>query len=140
MTMRGAQRALAGTWFGTSFVIVSIVLIQSILGHYSDPAEAWGWVTTNLVPTLSLMVGILVAENVGKAEPDRDVDAFLFQLALGLSLFYLLSLLLTLLLSPFAQSLPLALMKQSQQLWIGPIQGLVTASLGAFFVRSRRGR
>jgi len=55
---------------------------------------------------------------------------------LGVSAFYLLSILMILLLQPFSSGPAAELMKQGQQFWIGPVQGLATASLGAFFVRA----
>jgi hypothetical protein len=42
-----------------------------------------------------------------------------------------------LLVQPFTSGPAADLMKQGQQFWIGPVQGLATASLGAFFVRAR---
>ena len=47
---------------------------------------------------------------------------------------YLLCVLLTNLLEPFSERTPSELF-MSASLWLGPFQGLVVASLGAFFVR-----
>jgi hypothetical protein len=65
----------------------------------------------------------------------RSADAFLYRLALWLSCAYLLLILLSILVQPFAPLPPLALMQQSN-LWLGPLQGLVAGALGAFFVKA----
>jgi len=133
--MKHCQRRIATLWFGVAGVIALIMIFQTLLGHYADPGAAWAWLVPNLVPTLSLIIGVLVAESLSDAK-QRMADAFLYRVCLGVSAFYLLSILMILLLQPFSSGPAAELMKQGQQFWIGPVQGLATASLGAFFVRA----
>lgn len=130
------KRRLATLWFGASGALFSILIVQSILGKYGEgAAEAWSWFLPTLVPTLSLIVGVLVMDALKKGVKQRTVGAFLFNLSFWLSGFYLLTLGLTIFLQPFSEMGALELMKVSN-LWIAPIQGLVTAAIAAFFVKS----
>lgn len=60
------------------------------------------------------------------------VDRFFFRLADFLSIAYLATVILTILLSPFSRLSQLELIKVSN-LWLAPFQGLVTAALGGLF-------
>lgn len=59
------------------------------------------------------------------------------RLAVGLSLAYFTIILATLLLRPLTNFAPLELLNISD-LWLGPLQGLATGALGAFFVKAER--
>jgi hypothetical protein len=134
--MLRCKRRLATVWFALSGVIFLLLVVQTVMGHYGSKAtDAWGWFLPNVMPTLSLIVAVLVLDQMGKSVHTRTADRFLFRLAIGLSCAYLLLILLSILIQPFAPLPPLELMQQSN-LWLGPLQGLVAAALGAFFVKA----
>jgi hypothetical protein len=116
----------------------AVVLLQTIFGRYGDRfEEAWTWLLPSIVPTLSLIVGVLVRQARTPVGNQATTDRFIARLTLFLSIGYLLTVNATLLLSPFAWTYasikPLALLKLSH-LWLAPLQGLVTAAMGALFV------
>ncbi len=130
------KRWLASTWFIGAGLIFFVVLVQSMLGRYGDDAnEVWGWLLPTVVPTLSLIVGVLVFDAMQAGEPNKRIDRFLFRLTLGLSIAYLTSVALVIALQPFARAPALELMTQAN-IWLGPLQGLVAAAMGAFFVKA----
>ena len=130
------KRRLATVWFALGGVIFLLLVIQTVMGYYGQRAtDAWGWFLPNVMPTLSLIVGVLVLDQMGGGVKTRTADAFLYRLALGLSCAYLLLILLSILVQPFAPLPPLELMQQSN-LWLGPLQGLVAGTLGAFFIKA----
>jgi hypothetical protein len=130
------KRRLATVWFVLGGVIFLLLVIQTVMGYYGQRAtDAWGWFLPNVMPTLSLIVGVLVLDQMGGGVKTRTADAFLYRLALGLSCAYLLLILLSILIQPFAPLPPLELMQQSN-LWLGPLQGLVAGALGAFFIKA----
>lgn len=130
-----SKRSLATLWFTGAGIIFFIMLLQTILGRYETNAEqAWGWFSTTILPTLSLIIGVLVRDTMGNEPRIQTVDRFLFRLSFSLSLAYLIVVLSTILMQPFSTISIFELMKQSN-LWLGPFQGLVTASLGAFFIQ-----
>lgn len=138
LSMVASQRRLAFLWFGGTALPFFLLFVQTVLGKYgSGVAEVWGWFSQSVVPTLALIVGALVMESRGRAPLRRRADAFLFRLAFGLSATYLLVVMLTLLAEPFAAATPGPWLKQSN-LWLGLLQGIVSASLGAFFVKPGR--
>ena len=93
-----------------------------------------------IVPTLSLIIGVLVMQTRNPIREARKTDRFVFRLAFWLSGLYLLLVSLTIFLGPIAESYgsatPLELMARSH-LWLAPFQGIVAASLGAFFIREQ---
>jgi hypothetical protein len=130
------KKRLATLWFISAGLIFLIFLLQTIGGRHGDnPEEAWGWLLPTLMPTLSLMVGVFVLDALGKGAKIKQVDQFLYRLAFSLSAAYLGVVSITILAGPFAAMGATALMTQSN-LWLGPFQGLVSAALGAFFMRS----
>jgi hypothetical protein len=133
--MQQCKRRLATLWFICAGGLFLIVLFQTFFGHYGKSVnDAWGWLLPTVLPTLSLIVGVLVSDALGKGIRVETVDKFLFKLTFGLSATYLFAVFLTIAIQPVARTSPPELMKQSN-LWLGPFQGLVSASLGAFFVR-----
>ncbi len=133
-----AKRVLATVWFLGSAVLVILVLVQTMMDHYGNKtSDAWGWLLPTYMPTLSLITGVMVADAV-KRQPSEPVDPFVFLLASVISGVYLFIVLLTILLAPFSSLGEIKLMSLSN-LWLGPIQGLVTAFIGVFFVQSKSG-
>ncbi len=121
-------------WFGGFFLISFIVVLQQAMNYYGGDAEmAWAWLLPNTVPTLSLMVGVLVAAQRSKPTRRETVDRSFYRLTLTISLIYLFLLLFTLLIQPVSPLEPLALMEGSR-LYLTPFQGLATGMLGAFFI------
>ena len=130
------KRKLATLWFLGTGVLFFILLLQAIFGRYGErSSDAWSWFLPTIMPTLSLVIGVLVMDALGKGIRVVVVDAFLFRLTFGISAAYMTAVLLLFLLQPFTSVPPFELMNQSN-LWLGPFQGLVAAAMGAFFVKS----
>jgi len=134
MTIDKAKWTLASIWLGGAGLIFLIMVGQSIGDIYGSRAEdAWAWYLPTVMPTLSLIVGVLVADFTARREASIESNPPMFRLGVGLSLFYLVLVLMTLLVQPFLPNLaPLDLMTRSN-LWLAPLQGLTAAVLGAFF-------
>lgn len=133
--MDRCRTRLAILWFSLSALIFALVLLSCLGGYYgTDFAWVWGWLLPTLMPTLSLIIGVLVVEALRPPRLDRRIRPFLYRLAFGLSCAYLALVLLTFVAQPYT-ALPPHLLLEKSQLWLAPVQGLVTASLGAFFVK-----
>jgi hypothetical protein len=136
LSMANCKRRLAALWFIGAGILFFILLGQAIMGRFGGRVgEAWSWLFPTILPTLSLMIGVLVMDALGHGVKTKEIDAFLFRLTFWLSTAYLLAVLLVIALQPFSSLSPFDLMGQSN-LWLGPFQGLVAASLGAFFVKA----
>jgi len=130
------KRWLAGIWFTGFGLIFFIVLVQTQLGHYREDAnQVWGWLLPTVMPTLSLIIGVLVLDAARHERRRATTDRFLFLLTAWLSGAYLTSVLLVIVLQPLSSASPLQAMAQAN-VWLGPFQGLVAAAMGAFFVRA----
>ena len=140
-TMNKCRKRLALVWLVGSGLLSLVVVLQTMGGKYADyTEEVWDWFIPNFLPTLTLMIGVFVTQAAGRAAQAELVNRFLFRLAFGLSLVYLFLLALPIFALPFVRTEPkemVAFLSQSD-LWLRPAQGLVTASLGGFFV-SRAG-
>jgi hypothetical protein len=139
-----ARWKLAGVWFSCSGIIFILLIIQSIGGVYGEEVQrVWSWALPNFLPTLALMVSVFAADAL---KPDRNgknktyiVRKNFYQLSLWLSIFYLLTLMLSILSPPIANyfsSQPIAdriKILETSNLWLGPLQGLVVVALGILF-------
>jgi hypothetical protein len=133
LSMTQCKRRLATLWFAGAGVVFAIAFLQTSLNKYADKTnDMWGWLLPTVMPTLSLVIGVIVADALGRGAASREPDGFLYRLTFNLSLVYLLAVLLVFLLQPMTPLEPLQLMKQSN-FWLGPFQGLVAAGMGAFF-------
>lgn len=132
-SMSQCKRRLATLWFVGAGLLFFVVFLQMVFGRYGDKAhEVWSWLLPTIMPTLSLAIGVLVIDALGKSASIAQIDNFLYRITFGLSTAYLLAVLLIFFLQPFTSVSPLQLMQQSN-LWLGPFQGLVAAGMGAFF-------
>lgn len=138
MTVDSSKWVLAAIWLVGAGCVFLLLVAQSLLGHY-EPAtqEVWGWFLPTVMPTLSLIVGVLVADSrtgrSGGKQASRPMDGLFFRLGAGMSVLYLLLVALSILIQPLLpQTSPLELMHRSS-LWLGPLQGLTVATLGVFF-------
>jgi hypothetical protein len=135
-SMTACKRYLAALWFSGACVLFFVLLLQTIFGRYGTRTnDAWSWMLPTIMPTLSLVLGVLVMDALGKGQVVEGVDPFLFKLTIGISSAYLVAVLLIFLVQPLTSVTPFELMNQSN-LWLGPFQGLVAAALGAFFVKA----
>jgi hypothetical protein len=131
-----SQRRLLGVWAGTSIVAAIMVLVQTSPGgaYHSSATDVWEWFLPTVVPTMSLMLGTVVAEARGPGT-SGTVDVFYYRLALWTSLAYL-ALVLGLLLSYAQSPTPVADLKSTSRLVTG-LYTLVGVALGTFFVSKK---
>lgn len=98
--------------------------------------DAWGWLIPLLMPTLGLIFATLIATWNAPALKDKVRTSF-YRTALWLSVFYLASIIATLLVQPFRVNGPedaIALMRMSN-FWMGPAQGVMASVLGVMFLK-----
>lgn len=133
--MEKCKKKLSLLWFiGAGFLFLTLIA-QTIGKFYGTKAdEAWSWFLPTIMPTLSLIIGVFVIEATGKSEKKKSVDNFIYRLAFILSLVYLIIVALTIYISPFTSFTAFELMKTSNY-WLGPLQGLVSAVIGIFFIK-----
>jgi hypothetical protein len=134
-----ARWRLSILWFIWAFVIFAVVVLQSIFGRYGEQVqEAWSWFIPTVVPTLSLMIGVIGEAAMQNQKDVRSVKRNFFKLAFWISAGYLLILSLTILLQPFAPVGAIELYVRSNY-WLAPMQGIVAGALGLLFTSQQRG-
>jgi len=129
------KKKLALLWFAGSGILIIVVVLQTMFGRFGDKSEeAWSWLLPTIIPALSLILGIFVIDALGKGMERKTADSFHFRLTYTISVVYFVLIASTIFIRPFTSFSPIELMKLSN-FWLGPMQGLVTASLGIFFVK-----
>ncbi len=138
MNIRRAMWWLACIWFIGAGLCFVVLVAQSQASMFEpDTGTVWGWFLPTVMPTLSLIVGALVAE-YRKTPADAPKGGIVagspvFWLGAALSGFYLLLLGTTIATSSLqVEAAPIELMQRSN-FWLGPLQGLCVAALGFFF-------
>ncbi len=127
-----ARNAVAKIWFWGAGLLGLLVILQSIIGRFEGFTQDFlAWFTPTLAPALGLIIGIIIS-TAQDDDTGRTVKQFFYRAALGLSVVYLGTLLLTLLLEPVAWIHDMKFYNLSNY-WLGPIQGFVVAALGALF-------
>lgn len=130
LPLKQSQQRLAVLWLTGSAALFALVFLQTTLGHFGDNASAaWSWLLPSILPTASLIITALLKTSGAET---KTVDRFLFWLAFLLSLFYLATVVMVLLLQPLTATAPTDALTHSN-MYLGPFQGLVASSFGAFF-------
>ena len=138
MPMRQAKRRLAKIWFIGFAMLFSLFLALSIFSNRSpDEVQGlWSWFSPIVMPNLLLIVGVLVADAQRPDSAARETaDESLLKLASRMSIGYLTVVTLTVLGGPFYSQGMSGLMAISKS-WLGLLEGLNAALLGAFFVKT----
>jgi hypothetical protein len=138
MPLEDARNKLATVWFTGAGAMLALLAVQSILGKHDKLQEVWSWFVPNVIPSLSLMLGVIAADALSSTEDARSVKVTFFRIARGVSLFYLTLLALTILLEPFSPRPGMELFTLSNY-WLSPTQGLAVAAVGAVFATQERG-
>jgi hypothetical protein len=130
--------SLARIWLIGAGVIVIIVVLQSLLGHFGDKTQdAWGWLLPTVMPSLAMILTVLGYTALEPEMSNSVVRTSFYGIAKWLSVAYLFLIILTIIIEPFTRRTPTELMSLSN-LWLGPMQGLVASSLGVLFVSKRK--
>lgn len=130
-----AKKKMAVVWLLFSAAIFTLFIILTITKFGEESQVAWNWLLPSILPTLSLIIGILVTDAKTNTPEEHKVNKFYYYLALGFSIFYL-SLLFCLIL--FHGKFPIGIdeMFRRSNLFLAPIQGLVSAVIGIFYYKS----
>lgn len=125
-----AQRRLLTTWLSGGLVLLLCMLLLTINDDSQHMRALWAWFLPWVVPTASVMVAVVVAEQTGRATVVREIDRPLFQLVWVCAMAYLLLLFATL----FALILGWMELEMTS-IFLTPVQAIVTGLTGIFFVQ-----
>lgn len=152
LSLAAAQRRLAAVWLVASLLAISSIFYQAaILQKFRSgegnaakdlSADAWQWLFGTLGPTLTAVVATLVVaelnHSVREVARRRRVGRFFFYVALGISVVYLLALVVMTCFTGM-YSIPedrLAFLNSQRFLFIS-LQSFVNAVFAVFFISGR---
>ena len=148
ITLLVAQRRLSAIWFSGALPIVLVVSMQALKGFWADTEDhtidALQWVLCSIVPTSTLILGVLVAaeanETVSREFKRQRRSVFFLNLTLAICIFYLFVTALFPLFASFRNSAADRALLLKYSGFILPIlQGLVSVVQGAFFFKTGDG-
>jgi hypothetical protein len=128
------QQRLAILW-GTGSFVGLLILVAETYGKVwgSLAPEAFGWFLPMVVPTLTLIVGSVVAEQTKDTPSTSKVTPLAFWVTFWVSAVYL-SFVALAVISAAWDDKPISVLKTSS-LWLSPLQALVGGCIGVFFGR-----
>ena len=130
-----AQKQLATLWFVSAGLIFIFMFLQTLNGKYETMTnEAWGWLFTSVLPTLSLILSVFLFDIRNPEKQVSMVDRFYFRFVFFLTFFYFLIILAILLSQPLIDKPIISLMKDST-IYLGPFQAVITGAMGLFFIK-----
>jgi hypothetical protein len=132
-----ARMRLAWTWLIGAGSILILLVVQSLLHVYGDlTQEAWGWFLPTMMPTLGMIITVLTYTALDPISSASVVRRDFIQISVSLSVIYLVLVILTILIQPFAarSATERVDLMRTSNLWLGPVQGLVASALGVLFV------
>lgn len=136
-----AQKRIATLWFLSSLIIFFVFFLQTVFGKFENNIkEAWGWLLPLVLPNLTLMLSIFFSDLHQQKKSEYNLfetDIFFYRLTLGISFFYLGTILLIILLQPLSTKSIFQLMSDSS-IFLGPIQAIVSGSIGLFFINRKQ--
>jgi hypothetical protein len=132
---RIAQQRLAVVWFVGGGLAFVWLMLQTWGGLYADTQaakNAWSWFSAAILPTLSLMIGVLAHQaTTSKKQNPRKAPILVFRIGFCLSVLYMLAVFAVVVLAR-GYANPTGFLMDSS-LYLGLLQGLVGAALGVFF-------
>jgi hypothetical protein len=136
-----ARWRLALIWFGGCAFFFLLLVAQSLGGAYGTQVQR-AWALPTFMPTLALMTSVFAADAMKPATGTRAfVRRGFTNLSVGLSIFYIIVLFVSVLVQPFAAAnsgaadivtARLELLELSN-LWLAPLQSIVVGALGVLF-------
>jgi len=158
MSLESYRKWLIGIWSAGFLIPFVLILIQFGNGKYGGKfAEAFGWLTALTLPTILLMIGVMVANpsaaslqgELPEPTPDSDKsnaelaadreaalksshETFIFRLAVGASLAYLIIVNFVFFLEPFSNAKPQDLMRDSK-IFLAVFDSIISLLIGYFF-------
>ena len=136
MSIRRARAILSPVWSIGVAGLLLFLIVRQLAGLYgTDTKDLWVWVSQFVLPGMTVIAGAWTV----KAGADEDLlrTPYVFWSALGITLFYLLIVFLSVLYEPLT-GLPWKEALKQSALYLGLVQGLAVGVLTKFFVESGR--
>lgn len=142
MTVKTCRYWLAAIWFIGAGIILLLILARDAKGEGAATTPAmYQWFWPNVIPFITLAVTSVFVTHANAAtlrENSVPVDRFVFFAAAGISVFYLAAMLLMLTSIAVNPDPKFADTLKGTSGWMVPLQAIVSAALGVFFVKPKR--
>jgi|GEM_PF-1168436 len=137
-----ARKRLAVVWFAGGGLVFLFFMFCTFGNAFGDKLpQAWGWFGTNLMPTLILIFSFIGREMMVERRERTHVSSFAFKMAFYSSIFYLVLVLVSLLLSrsyTLTHEIGSLAFLDRASTGLNPLQVLTAAALGGFFATEKK--
>lgn len=142
LPMHACRKRLVSIWLGLGMLALMLLTLRTMVGAYGSASEdVWKWFLPAIVPTMSLMLGVLVSAEArrkpGEQRQEPTVSGFLYRIALWLSLGYLgflIGIIIYEALDASGPSMPV-LIENIEMFVVHGFQVINGIALGAFFTK-----
>lgn len=135
VTLSEAKNRLFTIWIAGFIICFVLTLIQTIMGKYDELyMNVMDWFGPLIFPTLTLMIGVLIATNNQPVDMKKVADPTVFKTAEICSILFLSLILVVFLLEPFVHQTPFELMSRVK-VFFTFFNGLLTGLIGYFFIK-----
>ena len=132
--LQRAQNWLLVLWTIGGGVVFLVTLLKGFDPSVTSVNRFWSWTIPSIFPTLLLIIGARAGAAIAdRRGQEKEVDRLFFHVTVGVSAFYLTTTFTTLWAAIHWSNNSLDVLATSSY-YLGPLQGLTSASLGAFFV------
>ncbi|RYG52873.1 MAG: hypothetical protein EOO01_05805 [Chitinophagaceae bacterium] len=139
-----ARSKLLYIWMTGAGILFLVLMIQTLNGTFEKTTEegmesfsqqVWGWFIPMIFPTITLMLGTLTLNFTKQEDARLKVNPRTFFICLGISVFYILLLLIHVLGWPaFRATDPLKVFNTAN-FYLAPIQSIVVLLIGIIFLK-----
>jgi hypothetical protein len=132
--LQRAQNRLLVLWTVGGGIVFLLTLLKAFDPNATSMNRFWSWTIPSIFPTLLLIIGARAGSAIAdRRGQEKEVDRLFFLVTVGVSAFYLVTAFITLWAAIHWSTNGLDFLATSSY-YLGPLQGLTSASLGAFFV------
>jgi hypothetical protein len=133
ISFKKAQTKLVVLWSVGSLIIFSLWFFMTLATRFDNIiSDAWGWLLPNILPTLSLILGVFFYQLKNSPE-DVKIEKIYLNLCFYISFFYFLILLMIIL--SYRSTTPILDYYRSFNIVLAPLQGIVGIPIGIFFFK-----
>lgn len=136
IVLHRARNLLFKVWLLGALIPVLILVIQTLLGvkYKGIEDQIWGWFSPLIFPSVAMMLGVIGSAALLDDDKDgKTVNRFFLYISICLSIILLALVTMIILIQPLSKESSVIKFFSKTNLFIAPIQSLVSAALGFLF-------
>jgi len=123
-----SQKRLGLVWCASCVTLLALLTAQTIFDKYDNGIRVWVWIAPIMLPPVSTLVAGMAYDAL---RPTANITAsrFAYRVSLGISVLFLISILITILIEPF-----LSVTIELASLVLAPLEGMVVIAMTVYLM------